>query len=177
MIPFMLKYLLLIFLPVMSEGQVKLDQKISLFGDKVTILAPAILKRMDEQMWKLKYGTMAMPELALSDSDAEINLLGEGTEQPCNENQMVQYKDFRIANLKKTRKDITIIDQGIKEVNGKKLAFLKFMSQAADSRIFNYYFFAVVDKKIIMFTFNCMEKHRKAWEKAADAMAESLRVK
>ena len=173
----MLKYLLLLFLPAVSTGQIKLDHKISLFRGTAAIAAPAILTKMNEQAWKLKYGAMPQPELAISDSAAEINLLGERTEQPCSESQLAQYKDFRIANLKKTRKDITIIDQGIKEVNGKKLAFLKFMSQAADSRIFNYYFFAVVDKKIIMFTFNCMEKHRKAWEKAADAMAESLRVK
>jgi len=173
----MLKYLLLLFLPAVSIGQIKLDHKISLFRGTAAIAAPAILTKMNEQVWKLKYGDMPQPELAISDSAAEINLLGERTEQPCAENQLAQYKDFRIANLKKTRKDITVIDQGIKEISGKKIGFLKFMSEAADSRIFNYYFFTVVDKKIMMFTFNCMEKHRKVWEKTADAIAESLRVK
>ena len=173
----MLKYLLLLFLPAISTGQIKLGHKISLFRGRAVIAAPAILKEMNEQVWKIKYGTVLQPELALSDSAAEINLLGEHTAQTCSESQLAQYKDFRINKLKKTRSDITIIDQGIKEVSGKKMGFLKFMSQAADSRIFNYYFFTILDSKIVMFTFNCMEKHRKVWEKVADAMAESLRIK
>ena len=70
-----------------------------------------------------------------------------------------------------------IIDSGIKSINKKKVAFFKFITKAIDQNIFNYYFFTILEGKVLMFTFNCIEKLRSRWEKSADEIVLSLNIK
>lgn len=128
-------------------------------------------------MWTLKYHNQPRPELVLTDENGEINLLVDLTHQPAAESQIAAYKDFRISNLKKTRTDIKILGDGIKSVNGKNIGFIKFSSEARDQNIFNFYFFTIVNGKILFFHFNCIEKLQKSWEKTADEILNSLKTK
>lgn len=109
--------------------------------------------------------------------DQKVNLLAQYTNQKWEEKEIAEYKDLRVANLKKTRTDMQILKEGVTDINGKKVGFFKFMTQAIDSKIFNYYFFTVVDEKVLIFTFNCKEALRNSWEKIADEIANSLTVK
>jgi hypothetical protein len=163
--------------PILSFGQPKLDRTISLLDNKVEIRVPNELSKMTDDMWTLKYHTMPRPELVLTDENGEINLLVDLTQQPATDNQLAEYKNFRISNLKKTRTDIKVLSDGVKIVNGKKIGYLKFLSQASDQKIINYYFFTVVNGKILFFTFNCIEKLQNIWEKTADQMLDSLKIK
>ncbi len=172
-----MKLIALLFFPILSFGQIKLDKTISLFNDKVEILSPKELSKMSDKMWTFKYHNLPRPELVLTDENAEINLLVDLTQQPAAESQIAAYKDFRISNLKKTRTDIKILGDGIKTVNGKKIGFIKFSSQASDQNIFNFYFFTVINGKILLFNFNCIEKLQKTWEKTADEILNSLKIK
>ncbi len=172
-----MKFIALLLLPIFSFGQIKLDKKISLLENKVEILAPKELSKMSDEMWTLKYRTLPRPELVLTDENGEINLLVDLTQQPAAENQTAAYKDFRISNLKKNRTDIKILSDGIKIVDGKKIGFIKFSSEASDQNIFNFYFFTIVNGKILLFTFNCTETLQKTWEKTADEILDSLKIK
>ncbi|MGC3979225.1 MAG: hypothetical protein QM751_13940 [Paludibacteraceae bacterium] len=172
-----MKLILFFFFPIFSFGQIKLDQKVNLLDGKVTIFCPKELSEMTAEMWKIKYGNAQRPVLALSDVNIEVNLLAQYTNQNWEEKKIAEYKDIRIANLKKTRTDIQILKEGVTDINGKKVGFFKFMIQAIDSKVFNYYFFTIVDAKILTFTFNCKETLRNGWEKIADEIANSLTVK
>ncbi|MGC4104382.1 hypothetical protein [Ferruginibacter sp.] len=172
-----MKIIALLLFPILSFGQIKLDKTIALFDNKVELLAPRELSNMSDEKWTLKYHNTPKPELALTDENLEINLLVNLTQQPATESQIAAYKDFRIANLKKTRTDIKILGDGVKTVNGKSIGFIKFSSQAIDQGIFNFYFFTVFNGKILLFTFNCIEKLQKDWEKAADEILNSLKIK
>jgi hypothetical protein len=172
-----MKLLALIFIPVCSFGQIKLEQKIFLANNKVEIMVPNTLTNMSEEMWALKYQKRARPVLVLTDTDAEVNLVADLTAQPAAESQMASFKDFQMAQLKKSRPELLFLGDGVKTVNGKKLGYFKFLSQAIDQKVFNYYFFTVVDGKILLFSFNCIEKLKSTWEKTAEEMVASLKVK
>lgn len=171
-----MKFIVLLFFPIFSFGQIKLDKTISLLDNKVEILAPKELSKMSDEMWTLKYHDLPRPELVLTDENGEVNLLVDLTQQAAAESQISAYKDFRISNLKK-RTDIKILGEGIKNVNGKNIGFIKFSSQAIDQNIFNFYFFTVVKGKILLFTFNCIEKLQPTWENVADEILNSLKIK
>lgn len=173
----MMKIITLLVFPIFGFSQIKLDKTINLLDNKVEIHVPKTLSIMSDEMWTLKYHTQTRPELVLTDENAEINFLVNTTQQPSTENQLAAYKDFRIANLKKSRTDIIMLGDGLKIVNGKKLGFFKFLSQAIDQKVFNYYFFTIVNGKILFFTFNCIEKLQSTWEKTADDILNSLQVK
>ena len=86
-------------------------------------------------------------------------------------------KDFQFQQLKAKRPDLKLLNEGVKTVNGKKIAYFKFLSQAIDQKVFNYYFFSIVEGKIMLFTFNCIEKLQKKWEGTADNIAASLLIR
>jgi len=171
------KLLALIFFPLISFAQIKLDEKITLLDQKVEITVPSELTTMTNEMWKLKYRNAERPILALSDKNVEVNLIGQFTNQQWDEKSLQDYVYFRIANLKKTRTDTEILENGVKDVAGRKVGYFKFTSEAIGSKIFNYYFFTLVDGKIFFFAFNCIEKLRGTWEKTTDEMVASLRTK
>jgi hypothetical protein len=175
--PFKMKFLALLLFPVFSFGQTKPNQTISLINDKIELLAPKALTKMSDEIWTLKYHTLPRPLLVLTDENGEVNLLADLTQQPLTESQMAAYQDFRLTNLKKTRTDIKILDQGIKTVDGKHIGFIKFLSQASDQKIFNFFSFCIVNGKLMQFTFNCTETLQKNWEKVADEMVNSIKIK
>ncbi len=160
-----------------ASAQLKLENKITLLNGKVEILVPSVLAEMNQAQWTLKYGTSSRPELALSDPGFEVSLNAQYTSHQRTEDQLQEYKDFRIASLKKTRTDVQILNEGIIEIHGKKVGFFTFNTQAIGSEIYNYYFFTVVDGKVLLFHFNCKESLRNDWEKTSKEIANSLVVK
>lgn len=59
----------------------------------------------------------------------------------------------------------------------KKIGYFKFITEAVDQKVFNYYFFTMLDGKILFFTFNCIKELQKKWETTADAIVASLIIK
>jgi len=170
-----MKFLPLLLLPLISFGQVKLDRKLFIRDDKVEIMVPERLQDMSDEMWKLKYHDLPKPQQVLSDEAGEVNLLINDTKQSISEKQLSAYKEMRIDQLK-GRSDIKILSDGIMLVKKKKIGFIKFISQASDQNVFNFYFFTEVEGRVLFISFNCIEKIRKTWEKAADDMMNSFLV-
>ncbi len=171
-----MKFLALLFLPIFSFGQSKLDA-VSILNGKVKILAPKDLSSMTEEMWTAKYQKRTRPLIVLSDGDGEVNLIADMTQQPASENQIASFKDYQIQQLKSKRLDLNLLSDGVKTVNGKKVGYFKFVTQAVDQKVFNYYFFTILDGKILLFTFNCVEKLQKKWESTIDNIVASLLIK
>ncbi len=173
-----MKLLALLLLPVFSFCQMTLDQTISMPDQNVELSIPKELSPISDELWKIKYGAVNRPTMVYSDKKAEANLIGNITNQIWEEQNIEAYRDFRIENLKKTRTDIEVLESGTKEVSGRKVAFFKFMSKAIDTRIFNQYFFVVVDNEVLMFTINYPEKLKVIWDKISyDIIALALRYK
>lgn len=171
-----MKFLALLLFPIFSFGQSKLDT-VSILNGKVKILAPKELSSMTEEMWTAKYQARTRPVMVLSDKDGEVNLIADLTPQPATENQIVSFKDYQIQQLKAKRPDLNLLSDGVKTVNGKKIGYFKFVTQAVDQKVFNYYFFTIANGKILLFTFNCIEKLQKKWESTADNIVASLLIK
>jgi len=171
-----MRFLILLLFPTLSFSQTKLDT-LSLLTDKVKLLAPKELKSMSNEMWTAKYQRRTRPILVLSDEDGEVNLLADMTQLPASESQIPAFKDAQLTQLKKSRPDMTVLDEGVKTMNGKKIGYFKFLTQAVDQKVFNYYFFTVVDGKVLLFSFNCIEKLQKKWEPTADKIVSSLVTK
>lgn len=171
-----MKFLFFLLIPIFSFGQTKLDT-VSILNGNVKILAPIELSPMTEVMWKAKYITRPRPTMVLSDQNGEVNLIADLTQQPAEENQIAAFKDFQIRQLKYRRPDMNLLSEGVKTINGKQVGFFKFVTQAVDQKVFNYYFFCIMEGKILLFTFNCIEKLQKNWEATADNIVASLTVK
>lgn len=171
-----MKLLILVLLPVFVFSQPGLE-KITLLNNKVELLVPKELKKMPNEMIASKYPKDKQPLLLLNDAKGKVNLIAYNTQQLVSEDQMTAYKNFQMESLQKNHPEMHLIGNGMKIVNGKKVGFLKFISKSKDLRVFNYYFLVSVDNKALMFTFNCLETLRSKWEKTANSMLASLKVK
>ena len=171
-----MRLLVLLLLPILGFSQGKL-KNISLFEGKVELMVPKRMSEMSDEMWALKYRSRERPAMVLTDDDGEVNLLASETSQSATESQMTDFVDFQIDQLTKQRPDLFILDRGVRTVNGKNVGFFKFLSTAVDQKVFNYYFFIILDGKVVLFTFNCIDKLRNDWEYTADQIVASLKVK
>ena len=171
-----MKLILLFISSILSTSQTTNERKIYLLDKKVELVVPAQLVEMSNEMYKLKYESRLRPAVAVSDETGEVSLTGNITRQRASESQIAAYKDFQIAELKKAYPDLQIIDGGVKTVRGKKVGYFRFISQAVDQKIFNYYFFTIVNGEVVLFNFNCIERLRTSWEKKAEQIVSSLIV-
>jgi len=141
------------------------------------MLAPKELTAISDQMWTLKYQNRKRPILALSDEAGEVNLIGDMTQQAALEAQLESFRDYQIQQLKKSHPDMVLLDKGVRSNSKTKICYFKFVTQAIDQKVFNYYFFTVIEGKILIFTFNCITKLQKKWESAADQIVASVTAK
>ncbi|MDP4148735.1 MAG: hypothetical protein Q8932_03010 [Bacteroidota bacterium] len=172
--------LFLLFIPILSIPAIGFAQqklrKLEVFNGSLELMAPAALSAMSENAWTTKYSNRKMPELAISDANGEVSLVGLMTPQPASEGQLGDFKNFQKEELKRKRTDIEWLSDGVLTVNGKKVGYIKFLSTAVDQKVYNEYFFLIIHGKIAFFTFNCTEKLRGEWEKAGDELISSIKV-
>jgi len=174
-----MKSFLLLFViisPLFAPAQNGLDT-ISLADDKVRLLVPSDWAPMSNQLWETKYPGRTMPMLALTDENGEVDLIADLTRQPATEDQIADFKAFQLQQLKTSRPDMEFLSEGIRTVHGRQVGYFKFLTRAVDQKVFNYYFFTVVDGRIMLFTFNCIKSLKRAWERSADQIMASIVVK
>jgi hypothetical protein len=166
---------LLLSLPGFS--QIALES-ISVLDNRVTLLAPKGFTQMTAEMLAVKYtNTANKPNWVLTDKDGKVNLAYSYLKTKVDDNGIPGFTDQIIAELKANRKDIKFIDDGILLQDGKNIGYIKFISQAKDQKVFNYFFYISHDNRLLLFNFNCINKWRKKWEAKADEIAKSIRVK
>lgn len=170
-----LKCMLLCLLPVGCFSQITLARK-TLLNNKVEIMAPEKLKQMTDEMFTLKYHRSNKPLMVLTDENAEVNLIADYTPQQLTDDRLYEYKTFQLEGLKKTHPELTVLDSAVSTINGKKVGFFKFISQAIDQKVFNYYFFTIIEGRVLLFSFNCIESLRPKWEKIADEIVASVKM-
>lgn len=163
--------------PACLKAQVKLERRSFLDG-KMELLVPVNFKPMTAAMMNFKYpNANQKPNIVLTDEYAEVNIVISFLSQSLKSSQIDEFKNFQISMLKKLRPDAKWLEDGTKVVNGKKIGYFKFVSNAIDQTVFNYYFFTDMDGKVLLMTFNCIEKLLPEWKDTSESIVASLTVK
>src|SRR5258708_17100216 len=91
---------------------------------------------------------------------------------------MAAFALYQFQGLKKNHPDARYGEHphGTTIVNGKKIAWLKYTAPAGAGIVFNYYFFASVDGKILAFVFSCLASKQKTGEPIAETILRSIKV-
>ena len=82
---------------------------------------------------------------------------------------------------------VEILNEGIREVNGKSFIFFEFESRVngnknqlgnADPVLkYTYLQYLIQPQRTLVFSFNASRHDRQAWEKSAEAMMKSIKIK
>jgi hypothetical protein len=167
-----------LILPLRSSAQIKWHM-ITLLSGKVEFKVPDLLQTESDEKWNLHYPGRPKVPVALADDSDDIHIIVEPSRQPATEDQMAAYGLFQFQELTKYHPQARHSEHphGTLMVNGKKIAYLKFVANVGGQDLYNYYFFASVDGYICNFVFNCPVSKQKAWDPIAEQIVHSLVIK
>jgi len=168
----------LLLLPMfsMTVETIELELK-SLLDDKIELKIPKDFGIMSEEMVKLKYPSERRPTLIYSNESGGINVALNLTQSNASQELMQPYLDNLVSTFKNMYPSAEWKDSGIKEINERKVGYLKLITPAIDTKIYNVMFFTDLDSKLLLLTFNCTEKDISERELTADEIMSSLKIK
>lgn len=179
---------LLIFLLLFSLFGFAPDKlKRTKVAEGITILLPVELSPMTSDDIALRYPSVRSPLAAFTDLnrtiDFSINI--SATQWPDGDLAMAQ-KFFK-AGFTSLFDRVDIIDEGIHEVNKKKLIFFEFESRVNGNRMtlgeqqpvfrYTYIQYLVEPERTLVFSFNCPKSTKEDWQANVRKMMKSLKIK
>ena len=178
-------FLILIAALLLSFDQPKMMKvKVS---DDITISIPKDWKPMDGLDFSERYPSVRAPLAAYTNSDrtTDFSVNISATRWP-DANLEIASQFFK-SSLTNMFDRITMINEGVREVNGKSFVFFEFESRIngnknqlgnADPVLkYSYVQYLVQPHRTLVFSFNCDRRERQHWEEAARSMMNNIKVK
>ena len=137
---------------------------------------PSELTDASKQIWLQRFNNLPRPLIALSDENGDVFLIGDLTKNAISQSEIESVKDSEMKRWKGISPFMKILEHGVKETNGKKVGYFKYLDDTNLRRYFGYVFFIDVDGEALMFNFFCVEPLRKSWEKSIDQVVLSLKI-
>lgn len=159
-----------LLLPVELEKKWILD-------NKVEILIPKGWKPMNEELVKIKYPGTRPPKLVYSDVTGGISLAFNHTDSKASPENLEKYKEVLKTSLENAYPDAVWEEEGIKEINGKNVGFFRVITDANNDKIYNYMVFTDLEGRLLICSFNCIDKRIREWKPIAENIMNSLRFK
>lgn len=149
----------------------------TLLNDKIELKIPKEFSLMGEDIIKIKYPANNRPTTVFSNTKTTTNIALNLTTHPADQNLIEQYKESFLNTFTKSIPTAEWKSNGVKEINGKKVGYLEFISPATDTKIYNLLFFTDVEKKLLLCNFNCIVEDTSQWLSVANEIFNSLKVK
>ena len=178
-------FLLLLALVMVSFDQPKLVK--TKITDDITVSVPKDWKPMDGLDFLERYPSVRAPIAAFTNEerDADFSVNISATRWPDTNLELAQ-KFFK-ASLSNMFDRVQIINEGTRELRGKKFIYFEFESRVngnkreegnADPVLkYTYLQYLIEPHRTLVFSFNCARSDRPAWEASADAIMNSVKVK
>jgi hypothetical protein len=151
-------------------------EKRKILNDKVEILLPKEFGIMSEEMMKTKYPSERRPTLVYTNKTGGINVAFNHTASKASQTQIEAYKDNFVGTFKNLYPSAEWKGTGVKEINGRKVGYMELITPAIDTKIYNLMFFTDLDGRLLLCTFNCVEKERQNWTESAKQIMNSLTI-
>lgn len=151
-------------------------EKRTLLENKIEILVPKDFREMSQEHINLKYPTQNRPKYILTNEATTTNLAFNIMENRADSSMIDLYRGvFKAAFLKKFP-DAKQVSDGAQQINGKKVGFLQLITTGKDQPIYNYIFFTDMEGKLLLGTFNCVEKDMPQWLPVSEEIVRSLKI-
>lgn len=179
------KLFLLIPLLFISLDQLKLI-KVKV-ADDITISIPNDWRAMDDLDFRDRYPSVRAPLAAYTNIDRTVDFSVNISATRWPDGNLEIASQFFKASLTNMFDKVTMVDEGIREVNKKSFIFFEFESRINGNKnqlgnadpVLKYTFqqYLIQPGRTLVFSFSCPRKDRQAWEKAARTMMNNIRVK
>jgi len=127
-------------------------------------------------MLDFKYKGKNRPTLVLTDDAAAVNLGFNLLPNQASEDLIETYKNSVKASFQRSFPNAIWKSDGVRIINGRKVGYLKLLTEAIDQSVYNYIFITHCQGKLLVGTFNCTERRLAEWEESSEKIVESLKV-
>ncbi|HEU5147255.1 MAG TPA: hypothetical protein VFT90_11095 [Chryseosolibacter sp.] len=179
------KFLIVIAAMLLSFDQPKMMKvKVS---DDITISVPKDWRPMDGLDFTERYPSVRAPLAAYTNADRTVDFSVNISATRWPDANLDIAKQFFKSSLTNMFDRVTIIDEGVRQINGKSFVFFEFESRVngnknqlgnADPVLkYSYVQYLVQPQRTLVFSFNCDRRERQNWQDAARMMMNSIKVK
>ena len=168
---------LLISQVVYQEKQLPITfEELILLDGKLTVDLPNGFELMNEEMLVAKYPASNRPTLVYTNDSGSINFAFNHTKNQISADQLPELLPAFVQQFNSIYPQIEWFKKEVEIVNGKNFVVLEFITPAIDSRIYNIMYVTVLEGRMLMCSFNCMESQKDAWEAKAKESLNSVTV-
>jgi len=178
------EWLFLVVLVCVAADAVKL-MKVKV-NDSLTVSVPKDWRPMDDLDIAQRYPSVRAPLVAYTnlEREADFSVNISATQWP-DDNAAIAQKFFK-AGVMNVFDKVEMIDEGIREVRGKKFIFFEFESRVNGTRQegfrdpvlrYTYIQYLIEPGKALVFSFSCPKRDRQQWQDTAREMMKSVKIK
>lgn len=148
----------------------KIETEYLHIDDKFYLKIPKEFSQLDDEIISEKYGG-DVPDIVFSNEEINVNIAISLTENPMQNSQIEEYKDFMVSLFKGYGE---IVSTDYYNVADHHVGQIKLISDAVDTQVYNHMIFFSYNDKLVIVTFNCTLKLKDEWETVGDFIIDSL---
>jgi hypothetical protein len=179
------KFFLIIPLLLVSFDQPRLVKiKVT---DEISVSLPKEWKPMDALDFTERYPSVRAPLAAYTNDERTVDFAVNISATRWPDANLEIASQFFKASIRNMFDRVEMLEEGIREVNGKSFVFFKFESRVNGTKNqvgntdpvlrFTYLQYLIQPQRTIVFSFNCPRREREQWEQASEAMMKSIKIK
>jgi len=171
-----LSFIVLALSTLFATAQTDTTKAIHGFANHFSMSVPGDVSEMTAEMIRLKYHKVKDEDTNFyGDADASFSIVSSiVVPNNVKEEDMVNHKEQLLTSIKAKYKLLT---EEVRTVNKHKLIVVSFYSVVPDGKVLNKRFFAVVNQKLILVTFNATEAELKKRDAQMEASINSVIIK
>jgi hypothetical protein len=131
---------------------------------------------MSAETARLKYPLESRPGLIFTDPNGTVNITFSHSPAALADVEVENFTNKMIRTIEKMQPDVRWQENGLKEVNGKKVGFCDFVVPAMDDDIYNLMFFMELNERVLIGAINCPVALMHNWKPIALGIVNSLRT-
>lgn len=152
-------------------------REVSLFSGQVTLWVPNVLELMSDDLFRIKYPLQKRVNTeAFCDESDEISLLVEKSNRPASDDQLTGIEQSIVSEFRRNP-GIELLQHQLLTVNDRRFVVVEFMSQAIDTKIYNYMFVTALEGRALVGNFNCTERYLAQWKRKGQEILASIEIK
>lgn len=161
---------------LIMEGQVTKFIVRQLLDDRIRISMPEEFTLMSAADAELKYPSVRRPSVIYTNSEGSVNLTFNHTATKIKQSDLDTFRETMWQTVKKIQGTARLQNEGSKNVNGHKVGFLEFITQALGTQIYNLVYFTELEGRALLVSFNCSFSESDKWRLVAPEMLGTLEI-
>ncbi|HYH04004.1 MAG TPA: hypothetical protein VEC37_12950 [Bacillota bacterium] len=159
----------------MEGKEIKFMVKV-LLDDRIRISLPEDFTQMSPADAELKYPSARRPGLIYTNPGGNVNLTFNHTVTQMKLADLDVFRQTMWQTVKKMQGAARLQADGSRNINGRMVGFLEFMTPALETQIYNLVYFTELEGRALLVSFNCSSAVMDPWRLVAGEMLGTLEI-